>query len=109
PRDVLERADRHHRDGRLFVTQLPDGRYIAARLNRPPGPSPRGPLLYLAMIALVIGIAAYPVVRHLTRRLEGLRRGVESWDGAHLVRVPVDGSDEVAAVAASFNAAAERI
>ena len=109
PHDMLERAGRHHRDGRLFVTQLPDGRYIAARLNRPPGPSPRGPLLYLAMIALVIGIAAYPVVRHLTRRLEGLRRGVESWDGAHLVRVPVDGSDEVAAVAASFNAAAERI
>jgi len=109
PPDVLERAGRRHRDGRLFVTQLEDGRYVAARLNAPPGPSPRGPLLYLAMIAMVIGVAAYPVVRHLTRRLEGLRKGVESWDGARLARVPVDGSDEVAAVAASFNAAAERI
>jgi signal transduction histidine kinase len=62
------------------------------------------------MIAAVIGLAAYPVVRHLTRRLERLRRGVDAWGGGALAtRVPDDGSDEVAAVARSFNKAADHI
>jgi signal transduction histidine kinase len=49
-------------------------------------------------------------VRHLTRRLEALRQGVDRWgEGALDTRVSVRGSDEVAAVAASFNRAAEQI
>ena len=62
------------------------------------------------LVAAVIGIAAYPVVRQLTRRLESLRKGVEVWGGGDLSRrVPVTGSDEVAAVAKSFNEAAGQI
>ena len=58
----------------------------------------------------MIGAAAYPVVRHLTRRLERLRQGVDQWGGGALgLRVPVTGNDEVAAVSRSFNAAADRI
>jgi signal transduction histidine kinase len=64
----------------------------------------------MALIAAIIGVASYPVVRHLTRRLETLRRGVETWgESDRLARVHLGGSDEVAAVATSFNEAADRI
>ncbi|TKD40043.1 MAG: HAMP domain-containing protein [Mesorhizobium sp.] len=94
----------------LLVSRLPDGRVVAARPRMPFGPAGRNPLGYLALIAAVIGLAAFPVVRHLTRRLEALRQGVDRWgEGALDTRIAVRGSDEVAAVAASFNRAAEQI
>jgi signal transduction histidine kinase len=50
------------------------------------------------------------VVRRLTRRLEALQRGVETFGAGQLShRVDAGGRDEVAAVATSFNRAAERI
>ncbi|WFU90153.1 HAMP domain-containing sensor histidine kinase (plasmid) [Rhizobium sp. CC1099] len=111
PRDVLERRWRHGRGSfHTMVTELPDGRAVAARMARPFRPSGRNPLTYLALIAGVIGLAAYPVVRHLTSRLERLRRGVDAWGrGDFVARVPADGSDEVAAVAKSFNKAADHV
>ena len=94
----------------LFIMRLDDGRTVAARVDMPLGPGGRNPLAYLAMIAAVIGVAAYPVVRQLTRRLESLRHGVEIWGGGELgTRVATEGRDEVAALARSFNAAADRI
>jgi len=64
----------------------------------------------LLVVAAVVGIAAYPVVSRLTHRLEALRRSVEAWGGGQLERrARVEGDDEIAAVAASFNAAADRI
>ncbi|MDB5482792.1 MAG: integral rane sensor signal transduction histidine kinase [Caulobacteraceae bacterium] len=63
----------------------------------------------LLSVAAVVGVAAYPVVSRLTRRLEALRLSVEAWGGGQLDRrARVDGTDEIAAVAASFNAAADR-
>jgi signal transduction histidine kinase len=63
----------------------------------------------LLTIATVVGIAAYPIVARLTRRLESLRLSVEAWGGGETSRrARVDGADEIAAVAASFNAAADR-
>ncbi len=112
PRDIVERRWHHGPPGNLqtIVTELPDGRVVAARMERPFRPSGRNPLAYLALIASVIGLAAYPVVRHLTRRLERLRGGVDAWGRGDLVaRVPEDGSDEVAAVAKSFNRAADHV
>ena len=96
---------------RPFVVRLDDGRLVAARLRLPFGPGgARFPFAWLALIAAVIGVAAYPVVRHLTRRLEAVRQGMERWgEGALDTRVPVRGGDEVAAVAASFNHAAEQV
>lgn len=96
--------------GHRFTVQLEDGRVLVARAGTPFG-APRGsPLVWLALIAGVTALAAWPVVRHLTRRLEGLRHGVEAWGEGDLSRrVPVHGKDEVAAVAASFNNAAARI
>lgn len=109
-RDILDGS--HRGDGLRhgFVTTLDDGRLVAARTDAVPGPGGRNPLAYLVMIAAVIGLAAYPVVRHLTRRLEQLRKGVEAWGaGALDTRVPEKGTDEVATVAKTFNEAADRV
>ncbi|MGE0502976.1 MAG: ATP-binding protein [Rhizobiaceae bacterium] len=93
-----------------FAARLADGRTVVARLDDPRGGPRGGQLGYLLLIAAVIGAAAYPVVRHLTRRLESLRRAVEKFGEGDLdTRVPIHGRDEVAAVATSFNAAADRI
>ena len=112
PPDLLERVRDEHPGGgpHGFVARLPDGRYVAARIDLPFGPGHGNTLRYLALVAAVTGLAAYPVVRHLTRRLESLRRGVEAWGaGALDRRVAVEGKDEVAAVAQTFNQAADRI
>ena len=77
----------------------------------PPG-WPRGLGLVVVLVVLFIAVAAgaYPVVRRLTRRLEALKRGVEQLGAGRLQqRVDNPGNDEVAAVATSFNVAAERI
>jgi len=66
-------------------------------------------LAMLLMVAAVVGLAAYPVVRRITRRLEALRLSVEAWGGGDLAsRAETAGGDEIAAVAASFNAAADK-
>jgi signal transduction histidine kinase len=63
----------------------------------------------LLVVAAVVGLAAYPVIASLTRRLEALRLSVETWGGGRLdARASVDGNDEITAVALSFNAAADR-
>jgi signal transduction histidine kinase len=77
----------------------------------PPG-WPRGLGLVVVLVVLFIAVAAgaFPVVRRLTRRLEALKRGVEQFGAGQLQqRVAISGNDEVAAVASSFNIAAERI
>lgn len=66
-------------------------------------------LFVLSTVAGAVGVAAYPVVARVTRRLETLRKAVEAWTGGDLAApAPVEGDDEIAAVAASFNAAAGR-
>lgn len=78
----------------------------------PPPPFLRGGGLVAALLVLFAAVSAgaYPVVRRLTRQLETLKRGVETFGGGELShRVHVSGRDEVAAVAASFNHAADRI
>jgi len=96
------------RGGAAWSFQLPDGRWIVARtLLRPPVP---GLVFFLGAMAIAIAIFAYPVVRGLTGRLERLQRGVETLGAGNLAtRVAVEGRDEVAQLAASFNRAAARI
>jgi len=70
----------------------------------------KGFIVVLVVIALVVAAGAYPVVRRLTGRLERLQRSVEAWgDGQLATRVAVEGEDEVARLAASFNESAARI
>ena len=66
----------------------------------------------IAITIIVLGVAlgAFPVVRRLTRRLERLQASVDSFGSGQLSsRVPVEGNDEVASLARSFNESAERI
>jgi len=69
-----------------------------------------GMMLVLMAIALVVAIVAFPVVRRLTRRLEHLQASVEAWGAGDLsARIAVEGEDEVALLAASFNQSAARV
>ena len=124
---------------RSIAIKLEDGRTLwvmrpgrgGARMNRPDGPGgaeggrgggvplpflppawQRGFGLVIVLVILFVAVAAgaYPVVRRLTRRLEALKRGVEQFGAGQLDhRVAISGHDEVAAVAASFNTAADRV
>jgi signal transduction histidine kinase len=87
--------------------------------GRPPHPRdlspwwarpPYGFIWMLALMGLAAALALYPVVRRLTKRLEGLQQGVQRWgEGDLSVRMPESGDDEVADLSRRFNAAAERI
>jgi signal transduction histidine kinase len=67
-------------------------------------------LLVLLLLFVAVALGAWPVARHLTRRLKALRQGVERFgDGQLEHRVPVHGRDEVADLARSFNQAANQI
>ena len=94
-----------------WAVHLDDGRWLVARLPREHRRHQAlGLFLTLALLALAVGVGAYPVVRRLTRRLERLQQGVESLGAGDLsVRVKEEGRDEVARLAASFNRAAARI
>jgi len=118
-------------DGRTLWVMRPGRGPGGARINRPDAPGgaeggrgggpplpflppawQRGFGLVIVLVILFVAVAAgaYPVVRRLTRRLEALKRGVEQFGAGQLGhRVAISGHDEVAAVAASFNTAAERV
>ncbi len=75
-------------------------------------PRPSGEALATLLVVLFLAVAggAYPVVRRLTRRLEILKSGMEQFGGGDLSqRVQDHGKDEIAALASSFNRAAEKI
>ena len=96
--------------GPAWAIRLPDDRWIVARVARRRGPPVLGILAFLGAVALAVAVCAYPLVRRLTRRLERLQAGVEQLGAGDLrARVKVEGKDEVAALAESFNRAAVRI
>jgi signal transduction histidine kinase len=67
-------------------------------------------MILLGVLFAAVAAGAWPVVRRLTRRLQDLRHGVEQFGAGQLGhRVAVQGNDEVAALASSFNQAAGRI
>jgi signal transduction histidine kinase len=100
----------HGRFGPAWSFRLPDGRWIVARAPMQHRNPAVGLVLFLGGIALAVAIGAFPVVRGLTRRLERLQTGVETLGAGRLsARVEVEGRDEVARLAASFNRAAARI
>jgi signal transduction histidine kinase len=97
--------------GPAWALDLPDGRWLVVDLGHR---GARRPLLNIALflgsVALGVGLGAYPFVRRLTRRLERLQKGVERIGSGDLAaRIEVEGRDEVAALAASFNEAAGKI
>ncbi|MBL8335196.1 MAG: HAMP domain-containing protein [Rhodoferax sp.] len=101
------------RDGQTLFIQLP------RPAGRPPGMAPgmppptRFPLnlaWMLALVAVAVALGTYPIVRRLTKRLEAVQLGVRQWgDGNLALRLPEDGTDEVASLARGFNVAAQRV
>lgn len=66
--------------------------------------------LLLVGIAGLLALLTYPIARGITARLERLRDGVQKFGGGDLAtRVSVEGRDEVAALARSFNDSANRV
>jgi signal transduction histidine kinase len=94
----------------VFALKLPDERWLLARRIKPPHRPPLGLIGFLALIALIMAVGSYPIVRRLTRRLERLQDSVDAWGSGRLsTRVAVEGNDEVARLAVSFNQSAARI
>lgn len=94
----------------LWTLHLPDGRWLQASLPRNGHQPLHVLLLSLLTLAAVIGVLVLPVVRRITGRLERLQLAVESLGAGDLhARVAVEGRDEVARLAGSFNQAADRI
>ena len=104
-------SDRRMRRSGIFSFSLPDGRTVLFLQNRQPGHTPTvGFLAAIVLLALAVAIVAYPLARGLTGRLERLRMQVEALGADDLAaRIEFDGTDEVAALARSFNRAADRI
>jgi signal transduction histidine kinase len=108
-------AKRHHTIGmfpweHVSYVHLADGRWLVAGVAIGYGHTRLLFHLVLILLAVAIGVAAFPIVRQISRRLERLQRGVESLGAGDLTaRVPVEGDDEVARLAASFNRAANQI
>lgn len=104
-RFLTEHGHGHHR----FALALRDGRTVVVRgdpLHRPFAHFAAATLL----LALATALAAYPIARRLTRRLETLKTHVAQFGAGRLaLRVPVEGHDEIARLAAAWNEAAERI
>lgn len=94
----------------VYYVRLADGRWLVASVPVEYG-HPRVVFhLMLMLLAFAIGVAAFPIVRQLSKRLERLQRGVESLGAGDLrARVAVEGRDEVARLASSFNRAAGQI
>ncbi len=94
--------------GATLAVPLADGR----RLVIAPRHFPRPAAFVTALIALagLLALASLPVARLVTRRLVALEAGVRRLgEGALDTRVEVRGSDELAALAHSFNLTAERL
>ena len=101
---------RHQARATTVTLPLPDGRTFVARRMHPPGGGATAFLLFLGLLGVAVAIGAWPLVRRLTRRLERLRQRVEDLGGGDLkARAPIEGRDEVAHLASSFNRAADRI
>ena len=93
--------------GPVLSFRLPDGRWLLAHV--PWGPRGFVVQMFVALVVLS-AIAAWPLAWAITRRLERLRMRADALGAGDLgARVEVEGWDEVAALAASFNRAAARI
>ena len=109
PRDREDDHWVHRKGGPFLAIHLRDGRWLVGSTKRK-GRGGAGILLFLIPLAGLAAACTYPLARGVTRRVENLRRGVEELGAGDLsARVEVCGRDEVAALATSFNQAADRI
>lgn len=117
-RDAMGREGRPHAHerpqferGRMLASiALSDGRILV--MQRSFGWLDMAPRIFLVLAAsaIVVAVAAFPLARRLTRRLEALKTAVDAFGQGKLdSRAALTGRDEVANLARSFNHAADRI
>lgn len=99
------------RHGPVFSFPLPDGRLAQLRPEQPHAHAPAfGFLAALGLLALAVAAGAYPLARRVAGRLERLQSRVEALGAGDLsTRIEIEGRDEIASLAESFNQAAARI
>ena len=92
------------------IQQQPGGRDLLLRMHSDALHLHLDALGMLAVIALAVGVAMYPLARRLTRQIETLAASVDRFGAGDLsARVGVSGNDEVARLGSSFNAMADRV
>jgi signal transduction histidine kinase len=101
----------HDAEGPGILVRLPDGRFLHAA---PKDGWPRGGFrrhaTILATLLVAAALGCLPLARRITRRVERLQGSVDRWGQGDLShRAEVQGCDEVAQLAASWNDAASRI
>jgi len=100
----------HFRQGAVFGERLSDGRMLAVHPRLRYLLHGLHVLLILTSVAAVLALLTYPIARGITARLARLRESVQKFGGGDLTaRVAIEGRDEVAALATSFNESASRV
>lgn len=122
-RGVAQRLEPGGPDFQMLWTTEDGKKHIldfGARTQRPPRPPdhamdfwlkpPFGFLWLLGVVGIAVLLGVFPIIRHLMKRLEGLRQSVQRFgEGDLSTRVAEKGHDEVAELSRQFNAAAARI
>ena len=110
PAQIADTGWQITRTGPTYNRPLADGRHLVVH--------PRHRILALGLhmgllltsIAAVLALLTYPITRGITARLGRLQTGVRQFGSGNLAaRVKVEGRDEVASLAASFNESAGHI
>jgi len=94
-----------------WTSLLPDGRWLVIVLDRVAVPSDANMMIvFLFGIALLVAVTTYPFIRRISGRLERLQASVETIGaGDFSTRVKIEGRDEIALLAKSFNETAEKL
>jgi len=97
----------HDHDMNNFSIRLDDGRWLIVANANKAFPIP---LVIIALLLIVLGLAAYPLAKRLTCRLEQLQKQVDAFGQGNLnARAEIKGKDEIATLASRFNHTAEQI
>jgi signal transduction histidine kinase len=99
------------RAGIELIVPLDDGRQVGLRSRvRPRALRHLSFPASVAILSLIMAAGSFPVARQLAKRIERVAAGVARWGKGDLThRIPVEGRDEVATLAATFNRAASQI
>jgi signal transduction histidine kinase len=109
PRWTSSRILRSRGRGLVMALRLEDGRWLVVRHHQR-AHTFLALVVGMSLLAAAVALGSYPLVRRLTGRLERLQERVEALGKGELgARVAVEGKDEVAKLASSFNEAASRI
>ena len=97
-------------DGPTFGVRLADGRMLLVHPRQRFLLHTLHVVLIMSFVAALLALLTYPIARGITARLGRLNEGVQKFGAGDLAaRVAVEGRDEVAALATSFNESAMRV